>query len=70
MAEPQLEGPVLHICKGANYMIDISMATPFGVATAVLPLSTAREVWEYLGECVHEQSAAMEADLQKVTDDG
>ena len=51
-------------------MIDISMATPFGVATAVLPLSTAREVWEYLGECVHEQSAAMEADLQKVTDDG
>jgi len=63
----EVEGPVLHVCKGSNYMIDVSLLTPFGWATAVLPLSTAREVWEYLGECVHEQSTAMEADPQKVT---
>lgn len=64
------EGPVLHIAKGANYMIDISMAMPLGWATAVLPLSTAQEVWEYLGQCIAEQRAAMEADLQKVVDGG
>lgn len=49
-------------------MIDISMATPFGVATAVIPLSTAQELHGYLGQCIDEQSAAMEQDLQKVVD--
>lgn len=62
------EGPVLHVAKGSNYMIDVSLATPWGWATAVLPLSAAQEVHEYLGQCIAEQTAAMEADLQKVVD--
>lgn len=64
------EGPVLHVAKGDNYMIDISMSVPMGWATAVLPLSTAQEVYEYLGQCIQEQIEAMEADLQKVVDGG
>lgn len=63
-------GPVMHIAKGDNYMVDISMATPMGWATAVVPLSTAREMYEYLGKCISEQEAALEADLQKVADGG
>lgn len=66
----EVEGPALHVAKGHNYAIEVSLATPMGWATAVLPLSTAREMHEYLGRCVGEQEAAMESDLRKVADEG
>lgn len=68
MADELKQGPVLHIAKGSDYMIDVSMAVPMGWATAVPPLSTAQEVHEYLGQCIAEQIAAMEEALQKVAD--
>jgi hypothetical protein len=55
----------LHVCKGPDFSIELSIPTPAGTATARLPLSETQRLVAELSRYAAEQSEAMQQQLAR-----